>query len=227
MNCEKLQSRISDLSADNLPAREANEMLAHFATCSSCHECWEEYQQMMFALSTSTQPIPGDSRSQQMWNYCQQRITETELDARYSTPARAALRNSIKEDSGTSVWNWIGVQPRWGWVALGGAMAAIAGTWFVTSPAPDPGNTHSITTAQLFAPSKINTVNYPPGPAVSNTPLDLPSFDASSPTVFEAPSAPSPATSQFVDHRSFVPEAPAKDAASSSVVSYPGPTNSN
>jgi len=224
MNCEKVRLKISELSADNLSTREASGILAHLATCNSCQHCWEEYQQTMFALSTSTQPIPGASRSQQMWSYCQQRITESEIDSRYSTPARAALRNSINDTAGNSVWSWIGGQPRWGWIALGGAMAVLAGAWFMTTPAPDPGNTASITTAQLFSPSNVNNVDYPPAPATSNTPLDLPSFDASSPTVFEAPTPP---TSQFVDHHSIINENPLQDAASSSVVSYTVPSNTN
>lgn len=201
-------------------------MLTHFATCTSCQQCWEEYQQTMFVLSTSTQPIPGASRSQQMWSHCQQRIIESEIDSRYSSPARAALRNSINQTAGNSVWNWIGGQPRWGWIALGGAMAALAGAWFVTTPAPapDPGNSASITTAQLFAPSHINNVDYPPAPATNSTPLGLPSFDTSSPTVFAAPTPP---TSQFVAHHSTMNENPLQDAASSSVVSYTVPSNAN
>lgn len=222
MNCEKIQLKISDLSADNLSAREASNMLAHFATCHSCQQCWEEYQQTMFELSTSTQPIPGATRSQQMWKYCQQRITETELDSRYSTPARAALRNSINQTTGSSVWNWIGDQPRWGWIALGGAMAILAGAWFATTPAPEPGNSAPITSAQLFAPSHVNNGDYPPAPASDNSQLNLPSFDASSPTVFEAPTAP---PSRFVDHPSIIHENPLQDAASSSVVSYSVPSN--
>lgn len=199
-------------------------MLAHFATCSSCQECWEEYQQTMFVLSTSTQPIPGDSRSQQMWNYCQQRITESEIDSRYSTPARAALRNSINETTGNSLRNWIGGQPRWSWIALGGAMAALAGAWFATSPTSDPGNSAPITSAQLFAPSHVDNVNYPPASASRKTPLGLPSFDASPSTVFEAPPVPA---SRFVDQPSAINENPLQNVTSSSVVSYTVPSNTD
>jgi hypothetical protein len=224
MNCEKVQSKMSELSADNLSSRDASSMLAHFATCTSCQQCWEEYQQTMFVLSTSTQPIPGASRSQQMWIHYQQRIAESEIDSRYSTPARAALRNSIDATAGNSLWSWMGIQPRWGWIALGGAMAALAGAWFASTPAPGPDNSTSITTAQLFAPSHVNNVDYPPAPATGNTPLDLPSFNNSSPTVFAAPTTPA---SPFVDHHSPMNENPLQDAASSSVVSYTVPSNNN
>lgn len=199
-------------------------MLAHFATCPSCQECWEEYQQTMFVLSTSTQSIPGASRSQQMWNYCQQRITESEIDSRYSTPARTALRNSINETAGSSLRNWVGGQPRWSWIALGGAMAILAGTWFVTNPTSDPSNSTPITSAQLFAPSHLNQVEYPPAPVSNKTPLGLPSYDASSPTIFEAPAVPA---SQFVDHHSIINENPLQDMASSSVVTYTVPSDTN
>jgi hypothetical protein len=224
MNCATVQSKICELSVDSLSARDASNMLAHFAACPSCQECWEEYQQTMFVLSTATQPIPAKTQTQQMWSHCQQRITESEIDTRYSTPARAALRNAVNENIGNSLWNWIGGRPRWGWVALGGAMAALAGAWFASTPAPDPGNSTSITTAQLFSPSNVNNVDYPPTPANSNTPLDLPSFDTSSPTVFAAPSAPA---YPFVDHHPNANENPLQDAASSSVVSYTVPSNAN
>jgi hypothetical protein len=222
MNCEKVRSKISALSADSLSAREASTMLAHFAACSSCQECWEEYQQMMFVLSSATQPIPGAVRSQQMWDHCKQRITETEIASRYTSPARReALRNALSENNGHSLWSWFGVQPRWGWVALGGVMAALAGTWYATTPAPQPNNIPTNTTAQLFAPSNLNPVDYPPAPEPNQPPLGLPSYNSAPPTVFAAPTAP---PSPLPDHRSVIQPNPL-ETPPSSVVSYTVPEN--
>jgi hypothetical protein len=224
MNCATVQSKICELSVDSLSARDASNMLAHFAACPSCQECWEEYQQTMFVLSTATQPIPAKTQTQQMWSHCQQRITESEIDTRYSSPARAALRNSINATAENNLLGWIGGQPRWSWIALGGAMAILAATWFATIPAQNNGSAPTITTAQLFAPSHLNTVDYPPSevPAPNQPALNLPSYNPSSPTVFQAPANP---PSQFVTHDSVPSGNPLQDAASSSVVSYTVPSN--
>jgi hypothetical protein len=222
MNCATVQSKICELSVDNLSARDASSMLAHFAACPSCQECWEEYQQTMFILSTSTQPIPGGKQTQQMWLHCQQRITESEIDSRYSTPARTALRHSIHETAGNNLLGWFGGQPRWSWIALGGAMAILAATWFVSSPPQNNTSTPSITSAQLFAPSHLNTIDYPPAPTPNQPALNLPSYNPSSPTVFQAPTIPA---SQFVTHDPVTNGNPLQEAASSSVVSYTVPNN--
>ncbi|MEO6908364.1 MAG: hypothetical protein ABI210_10790 [Abditibacteriaceae bacterium] len=222
MNCTTIQSKICELSVDSLSARDASNMLEHFAACASCQDCWEEYQQTMFVLSTATQPIPAKIQSQQMWSHCQQRITESEIDSRYSSPAHAALRNSINETAGNNLWGWIGGQPRWSWIALGGAMTILAGAWFATTPSPNSTNNPPISSAQLFTSSNLDTVGFPPAPATSAPTLNLPSFDSNSPTVFAAPTTPA---SQFVENHSIVQGNPLEDAAASSVVSYTVPVN--
>lgn len=219
MNCATVQSKICELSVDSLSARDAGNLLAHFAACPSCQACWEEFQQTMFVLSTATQPIPAKTQSQQIWSHCMQRITESEINSRYSSPARAALRNSINETAENNVWGWIGGQPRWSWIALGGAMAVLAATWFANVPTQSTTNTPSITTAQLFAPSQFNNVDYPPTPAPNEPSLNLPSYNASSSTVFQAPTNTNP---QMVNHSN-----PLTDATSSSVVSYTVPENTS
>lgn len=221
MNCASVQSKICELSVDSLSARDASNMLAHFATCPACQDCWEEYQQTMFVLSTATQPIPARTQSQEMWSHCLQRITETEINSRYSSPARAALRNSVNATAGNNLLGWIGGQPRWSWIALGGAMAVLAATWFASVPVPNNTNTPPITSAQLFAPSHFNNVDYPPAPSLNQPPLNLPSYDSSSPTVFQAPTVSAPQT----DHRAVMSGNPLQDATSSSVVSYTVPNN--
>jgi hypothetical protein len=222
MNCEKVRLKISELSADNLSTRDAGRMLEHFASCSSCQQCWEEYQQLMFVLSSATQPIPGATQSQQMWTHCRQRITESEIDSRYTTAARAAIKKSLHESSGNSLFSWVTAQPRWSWVALGGAMAALAGAWFATTPAPAPTNTVPVNAAGIFARSNVNHVDFTPAPPSNQPPLNLPSYDASAPAVFAAPAMPA---SQFVDHHSIMEGTPLNDAASSSVVSYTVPNS--
>jgi len=221
MNCERVKSKLSALSADTLSSNEAGNMLAHFAECRSCQQEWTEYQQMLFVVSSVTQPLPNARQSQQMWAHCKQHLIEQEIHNKYTSPTRRQAMRNVLHERHNPLWGWLGAQPRWSWAAFGGALAALLAAWFVSSPTPQPANTPTVSTAQLFAPSELgsnlNAVEAPPAPPATNASLSLPSFDDSAPAVFEAPPMP---TSPFVEHHAVIESDPLHDAAGSSVVSY-------
>lgn len=196
-------------------------MLAHFAECRSCQQEWTQYQQMLFLVSSVSQPLPDTRQSEQMWAHCKRHLIEEEINDKYTSPVRRQAAKRVWHESSNPLWGWFNAQPRWSWAAFGGAVAALLAAWLVTSPSQQPTNTPAVSTARLIAPSAINpplnAVEVPAAPPTTNTSLSLPSFDDSAPAVFEAPPV---ATSPFVEHHAVIENAPLHDAAGSSVVSY-------
>lgn len=187
MNCEKVTAKLSALSADALPSEEASRILAHIETCHSCQRQWTLHQQMLFILSSTAQPVPSYRQSQQMWELCQQRITEDKINRRYASPAHRQSEHSLTH----LLTGWFGAPRHWGWLALGGAAAALAGAWFTANLPIHPTNTPTINTAEIVNPELA------PQLPTANVSLNAPSVRNNSTGVFEAPEAPQ-ATEQSI-----------------------------
>jgi hypothetical protein len=82
----------------------------------------------MLALSSLAQPLPSAQTSAQMWGVCS--------DAWHARIEEQRL-------SSASFWErtlgWARHQPRWGWAALGAALAIFGSVWMM-SPGSDPQN---------------------------------------------------------------------------------------
>lgn len=221
MNCEKVKSKLSALSADTLSSNEASFMLAHFAECRSCEQEWTKYQQMLFLVSSVSQPLPHTRQSEQMWAHCKRHLIEQEINDKYTSPVRRQAAKRAWHDSSNPLLGWLNAQPRWSWAAFGGAVAALVAAWVISSPTQQPTSTPTVNTARLFAPSVIdpqrNAVEVPAPLPATNASLSLPSFDESAPAVFEAPPV---TTSPFIEHHAVIESDPLHDAAGASIVSY-------
>jgi hypothetical protein len=123
MDCRQAQSSLADLSAEQLPSSSVSELHSHLEHCPECHREWQLFQVMLITLSSSTQALPSQQQSEEMWNACLQKWMEQVEEQ------RAAQRSSL--------WDWVRRQPRWGWAALGGAVAVFGGIWMF-SPHDDP-----------------------------------------------------------------------------------------
>src|SRR5690606_7564533 len=102
-------------------------------------------------------------------------LIEQEIHNKYTSPTRRQAMRNVLHERHNPLWGWLGAQPRWSWAAFGGALAALLAAWFVSSPTPQPANTPTVSTAQLFAPSELgsnlNAVEAPPAPPATNASL--------------------------------------------------------
>lgn len=121
MNCHQVQSQFAALSAGELPSSEGAALKSHCIGCSPCRREWEDFQNTLLLLSTLSQPLPSDECSCQMWNVCAEEIF-LRVEERRLAPL------SFRE----RVLNWMQQQPRWGWAALGAAVAIFGSVWLLT-----------------------------------------------------------------------------------------------
>jgi hypothetical protein len=103
---------------------------------------------MLTALSTNTQSLPSQQQSQEMWNVCLHKWTEQVEQQRVALPR-------------PSLWNWARHQSRWGWAALGSAMAVFGGIWMF-SPNDDPSEPNSVS-------PPVTSVSYERPPASTSS----------------------------------------------------------
>jgi anti-sigma factor RsiW len=134
MDCRQAQSFLADLSVEHLPPASATELHSHLAQCPQCQDEWQRFQAMLLTLSTGTQSLPTQQQSQEMWSACLNKWTE-QVERQRTTKEGVTQQTTAQRPS---LWNWMRHQPRWGWAALGGAMAVFGGTW-VLAPHDEPG----------------------------------------------------------------------------------------
>ena len=124
MNCHRVQSQLAALSAGQLAPGECAALEEHCAACPACRREWEAFQDTLLLLSSLSQPLPSADCSTQMWRACAEEIFVRVEEVR---------TKSGKTPS--SFWDatlgWARQQPRWGWVALGGAVAIFGSVWWL------------------------------------------------------------------------------------------------
>jgi hypothetical protein len=118
MNCRRVQSEMAAWSAGLLSPAEAAAFEQHCAHCAACRGEKEAFDGTMQLLSVLTQPMPSAESSRQMWRVCAADWTMRVEMHRTKRPIWGAFRG------------WALEQPRWGWAALGGAVAVFLGAWF-------------------------------------------------------------------------------------------------
>ena len=167
MNCSRVQSQLAALSAAELPSAECSALEAHCAACPACRREWEALQSTLLLLSTLSQPLPSNEVSTRIWGACSEQWF-VRIEERRTAPA--------------SFWgstlNWARTQPRWGWAALGAAIAIFGSVW-MTSPngdgaatmaeAPADGGPVLVLGPSQDAPGNPNSarVNFTPPPATA------------------------------------------------------------
>lgn len=126
MNSQEAQSLLPDLCTGCLDAKTEKMVREWLEKCPDCQAEWHSLHSTLFVLSTSTQPLLSEEQSRQMWQRCAEQLYDRiEAD-------RVAQQRS-------SGWlGWFQMQPRWGWAALGGAVAVLGGVWFL-APQNAPG----------------------------------------------------------------------------------------
>ncbi len=111
MDCRQVEAKLADWSAHNLPDSFCEELRDHLRQCPPCTQHWNEFQQTLHTVSSSTQPCCSAERSRAMWQCCEQHIQkkiETERLTRHEK-SRA----------------WWQLSPRFGFASLAGAFAVL------------------------------------------------------------------------------------------------------
>ena len=150
------------------------------------------FERTLFSVSCLSQPLPSPLASEQMWHRCSEHIFQ-KVEAERNGTKQTLVANSVAapEYSG-GISRWFSRQPRWSWATLGGALAILAGVWFL---APQDDNA-------TFA----NSGNFP---TQNDSPGEL--------IVLQRPSG---ATSGLVDHHSAMAVDPFTDYVGTTLVSY-------
>jgi hypothetical protein len=145
MNCQHAKSSFAILSVEEASCAEMRELQEHLAECPPCEKEWVVFQQTLLIVSTTPQPLLSAEQSRLMWEECARRCMDKTEEKRLAAQRSAS--------GGWSLSQWLGMQPRWGWAALGGAVAVFGAVWFLApqddAPTPtwaanDPGMTQLV-----------------------------------------------------------------------------------
>ena len=138
--CQSVQSQMADFSAGQLSPIEANLFDQHCAQCARCRCEWETFQSTMLLLSGLCQPLPCEESSEEMWEVCASDWMMRVEMRRSKMPLWGALRG------------WAMQQPRWGWVAISGAVTVFIGVWLLSpSNAPSEAVNFAAVTSEIPA----------------------------------------------------------------------------
>ena len=127
MDCKQAQTNLCELSAQACDEITAREVERHLAQCPPCEEEWRELQRSLLQLSTATQSLPSSEQSRAMWAACEKKLAAASRAAASRPAPSLSLAERLQQA--------LGLQPRLGWVALGGACALLFGA-LLTSPSP-------------------------------------------------------------------------------------------
>ncbi len=119
--CQSVQSQMADFSSGQLSPVEANAFEQHCAVCAGCQSEWETFQDTLLLLSGLCQPLPCEDSSDEMWDVCASDWMMRVEMHRTKMPLWGAIRG------------WAKQQPRWGWVAISGAVTIFVGVWMLSS----------------------------------------------------------------------------------------------
>jgi hypothetical protein len=103
----------------------------HLAKCPPCLEEWRRFESTLFIVSTVSQPLLNSEQTDQIWQACFQ-----EVHGRIEQ--RRLQKQGVKQRP--PLLNWLTLQPRLGWAALGSAVLVLVGVWFLapqTVQSPD------------------------------------------------------------------------------------------
>lgn len=125
--CQSMQSQMADFSAGQMSLVEANAFEKHCDECAICRHEWETFQGTLLLLSGLCQPLPCEDASHEMWDACAADWMMRVEMRRSKVPLWGAIRG------------WAIQQPRWGWVALSGAVMVFGSVWML-SPANTPSD---------------------------------------------------------------------------------------
>ncbi len=135
MNCHQVQSQFAALSAGELPSAAGAALKSHCIGCPPCRREWEDFQNTLLLLSTVSQPLPSDEVSCEMWSVCAEEIFQ-----------RIEQRRAVPLSWRERTLGWLQQQPRWGWAALGAAIAIFGSVWVLT---PDEAPQNGVLEASL------------------------------------------------------------------------------
>lgn len=201
MDCRQIASQLCRLSADDLPSATAVAMWEHLTRCPECEQEWKTFQATLHVLSSAPQPLISAEQSAQIWQNCSEKLHQR-IEERRLAAQRPAF------------FNWARSQPRWGWAALGSAVAVLGGVWWLTpQDAPD---TFGNQVAQILpAPS---TPGHVARPFATAGMLDLSEAPSPGPLVtFQRP----PATaSAMVNNHTEMAFAPFADQVGTGLISH-------
>lgn len=157
MDCRDVESQLAILSAEDLSESAAATLREHLMRCTECEKEWQMFQATMLMLSTTSQPIVTAEVSEKLWQCCSDKLHE-----RIEQQRLAAQRPAW--------WNWARTQPRWGWAALGGAVAVFGGVWLYGPQESQPSQ--DVAVAQLPAGDQATPgtlVNFQTPPDTAST----------------------------------------------------------
>ncbi|MDF2439777.1 MAG: hypothetical protein JWN98_761 [Abditibacteriota bacterium] len=179
-NSRQAQALLPDFSAGCLDADCETAVREWLEKCPECRGEWQSIQRTMQLLSSTPHAPLSEEESRRMWHCCREQIFE-KVEAK-----RLVAQNP-------SFWNWFQAQPRWGWAALGGAVAILGSVLL------GPDSTQEASAPTLASATMASGTGTP----------EL--------TMFRQPSR---VTSELVNHHSAMAMDPFTDHVGSTLVSY-------
>lgn len=176
------QALLPDFSAGCLDADCEAAVKEWLEKCPECRQEWKSIQATMHALSATPPVDLTDEDSRLMWQSCREQLFD-QIESN-----RLAAQNP-------SIWNWFTAQPRWGWAALGGAVAILGSV--------------------LLSPDAGQEPTRPQLAATTAQPVDLVMFRRT----------PPPVASELVNHHTAMAFDPFTDHVGSTLVSYSATAN--
>lgn len=138
MDSRQAQSLLPELCSGCLDAEREAAVRAMIEECPDCQREWHLIQSTLLLVSTTSQPLLTPEQSQRMWQQCSEKLH-----------ARIEKERLAKQNP--TLWSWIKLQPRWGWAALGGAVAVLGSVWLMAPDTPDTN------TAPTYAAAGANS----------------------------------------------------------------------
>ena len=123
MNSDEVKKILPEYSCDALSPAEAKEVERLLQECPHCIAEWSSLQEVMLTVSTASQPLLPQEKSQQMWNCCLRHIED-------KTERERLLK---KSDEFAPRVSWFRA-PWLGWATLATSFAVLGAVWF-SSPA--------------------------------------------------------------------------------------------